>query len=150
MVSLNLPSFDIKIVQIDGNFHVFDTYRKKYLLLTPEEWVRQHFINLLVKHYQYPSGLLKMEGGLKYHQLKKRTDIVVFDTQGNPFLLVECKAADVPLNQAVVEQASRYNRVLKCPYVVVTNGMKTYCFKVDFENNAINQCQDLPIFPKNE
>ncbi len=147
MVPLNLPAFDIKLVEIEGKIHVFDIYRKKHLLLTPEEWVRQHFVNLLVKHYQYPSGLIKMEGGLTYNRLKKRSDIVVFDAEGNPFLLVECKAADVPLTQSVIEQASRYNLTLKCPFVVVTNGMKTFCFQVDFEENSFIQCMDLPKFP---
>ncbi|CAH0994534.1 hypothetical protein EMA8858_00644 [Emticicia aquatica] len=144
MVNLNLPSYTYKTKEIEGKTYIFDIIRKKYLVLTPEEWVRQHFINLLITHYGFSKNLLRLEGGLAYNRLQKRTDIVVFDKDGSPFLLVECKAFDVPINQAVVEQASRYNLTMKCPFVVVTNGINTFCFKINFDNGTFIQIKDLP------
>lgn len=144
MQQLNLPSFPYKSKEIDGKTYIFDAIRKKYLVLTPEEWVRQHFINLLTTHYGYSKSLLRLEGGLKYNRLQKRTDIIIFDNLGQPYLLVECKAADVAINRAVIEQASRYNLTLKCPFVVVTNGISTFCFKVDVETGKYEQLNDLP------
>lgn len=144
MHPLNLPTYAYKMKETDGKTYIFDAIRKKYLVLTPEEWVRQHFINLLVSHYGYSKSLLRLEGGLSYNKLQKRTDIVVFDTDGNPFLLVECKAADVPINRAVVEQASRYNLTMRCPFLVITNGINTFCFEIDFEKGNFKQMKDLP------
>ncbi|AFK04448.1 Restriction endonuclease, type I, EcoRI, R subunit/Type III [Emticicia oligotrophica DSM 17448] len=144
MQQLNLPTFAYKIKESEGKTYIYDAIRKKYLVLTPEEWVRQHFINLLLTHYGYSKSLLRLEGGLTYNKLQKRSDIVVFENTGQPYLLVECKAADVPINQAVVAQASRYNLTLRCPYLAVTNGMSTFCFKVDFENGKFEQLKDLP------
>jgi hypothetical protein len=144
MQNLNLPTFDYKTKKIEGKPYIFDAIRKKYLLLTPEEWVRQHFINLLITQYAYSKNLIKLEGGLSYNRLQKRSDIVVFDNEGKPFLLVECKAPEVPISQAVVEQASRYNLTLKCPYMAITNGLRTFCFEIDFENNKFQQMNDLP------
>lgn len=144
MHQLNLPSYVHKIKETDGKTYIFDAIRKKYLVLTPEEWVRQHFINLLLNHYGYSKSLLRLEGGLSYNKLQKRTDIVVFDNEGKPFLLVECKAADVPINRAVIEQASRYNLTMRCPFLVVTNGINTFCFKINFETGKYEQLKDLP------
>lgn len=144
MHNLNLPAYNHKTKEIDGKTYIFDIIRKKNLVLTPEEWVRQHFINLLITHYGYSKSLLRLEGGLSYNKLQKRTDIVVFDNEGNPFLLVECKAADVPINKSVIEQASRYNLMMRCPFLVVTNGINTFCFKIDFGNGTTEQLKDLP------
>jgi predicted type IV restriction endonuclease len=145
MTSLNLPSYNYKIKEIEGKTYIFDFIRKKYLVLTPEEWVRQHFINLLVSNYQYPKSLIKLEGGLKYNSLQKRSDIVVFDREGKPLLLVECKETGVKIDKKVVEQASRYNLTLKCKYLVVTNGIQTFCFEIDFENEIFVQLKDIPL-----
>lgn len=144
MTTLNLPSYDYKTKEIEGKNYIFDPIRKKYLLLTPEEWVRQHFIHLLIKHYGYSKSLIRLEGGLSYNRLQKRSDIVVFDQEGKPFLLVECKAPEVKINQSVIEQASRYNLTLRCPFVVITNGLSTFCFEIDFENGTFLQMKDLP------
>lgn len=144
MQQLNLPSYDYKTKEIEDKTYIFDIIRKKYLVLTPEEWVRQHFINLLTTHYGYSKSLLRLEGGLRYNLLQKRTDVVIYNNDGKPWLLVECKAADVAINRTVVEQASRYNLTLRCPILVVTNGLNTFCFKIDFENNSSQQLQDIP------
>lgn len=133
-----------RIKEENGVLYVFDEIRKKYLVLTPEEKVRQGMITYLVEQLGYSKGLIKSEGGLKYNQLQKRTDIVVHNRDGNPYILVECKAEDVAINQAVVEQASRYNLLIKAPFLCVTNGKKTYCFQIDFENNTTTQLAGIP------
>jgi Type I restriction enzyme R protein N terminus (HSDR_N) len=150
MTQLNLPSYDYKTKEMDGKTYVFDIIRKKYLVLTPEEWVRQHFIHLLIKHYNFSKSLIRLEGGLNYNRLQKRSDIVVFDQEGNPFLLVECKAPEVKINQAVIEQASRYNLTLRCPFVAISNGLSTFCFEIDFENEKIKQLKDLPSIERSK
>lgn len=144
MIQLNLPPFKHKIKEIEGKICIFDIVRRKYLVLTPEEWVRQHFVHLLLNHYQYTKSLIRLEGGLKYNQLQKRSDIVIFDNDGLPSLLIECKAPEVSINQAVIEQASRYNRTLKCRYIVITNGLKTFCFEIDFDTQDFRQLRDIP------
>ena len=146
MRQLNLPSFDCKIKESEGKTWIFDPIRKKYLVLTPEEWVRQHLVNLLIQHLGYPASLIKLEGGLSYEKLDKRSDILVFDRDAKPFLLVECKAPEVPVSKKTVEQASRYNKILKAPYLAVSNGLKTFCFSVDFIKNETVQMTGFPEF----
>jgi hypothetical protein len=133
-----------KFKEIGGKTYVFDKLRKKYLVLTPEEWVRQNFVSLLINEKMYSKNLIKLESGIKYNQLEKRTDILVYDKKGQPFLLVECKAQNIKISKAVLEQASRYNLVIQAPYLCITNGVKTYCFEMDFENNLSKQLSDLP------
>lgn len=147
MYDINLPSFDCKLKQIDGKPYIFDQLRRKHIRLTPEEWVRQHVINLLISHYRYPKALIRCEGGLMLNKLQKRTDLVTFDRQGNPFLLVECKAPHIPINQAVFDQIGRYNLIHKAPFLVITNGNVHYCCAIDFETNAITYLDDFPAFP---
>ena len=121
MNPLNLPVADLSIKTIDGKEHIFDILRKKHLVLTPEEWVRQHFVHLLLNQYKYPKSLFKIESGLKYNQRNKRSDILVFDRSGNPFLLVECKAHNVKVTQSAFDQAAVYNQTIKAPYLCAHN-----------------------------
>lgn len=144
---LNLPQFEVKIKEIDNKAYIFDSIRKKYILLTPEEWVRQHFINLLINHYQYPKSLLKVESGLKYNRLSKRSDILVYDREGNPFLLVECKSTDIPVNQAGFNQVAMYNMTIKAAFVILTNGLKTFCCKINQETKEATFIADIPMVP---
>jgi hypothetical protein len=146
MIKLNLPQFDIKIQDKDGKSEIFDIIRKKYVLLTPEEWVRQHFLHLLINHYKYPKSLIKIETGLKYNQLQKRSDIVVYDREGKPFLIVECKSTDVPLSQKTFEQITRYNFTLKSRYIVITNGLNHFCCSIDHGKGSYEFMKDLPPF----
>lgn len=134
-----------QIKEIDGKSYIFDIIRKKYLLLTPEEKVRQTFINFLIFDKKYSKSLIQTERGLKYHALQKRTDILVFGKNAQPYILVECKAENVPLTHAVLEQASRYNLTVKAPFLCITNGLKTYCFKVDFDKNTTTQISEFPL-----
>lgn len=146
MKSLNLPSFACKIAKKEGKNTIFDNIRKKYVLLTPEEWVRQHFINYLIVYLQYPKALISIEGGLHYNRLHKRSDIVVYNRQGTPFMLVECKAPEVKIAQSIFEQATTYNQILKAPYLVVTNGMDSYCCSIDHKNTTTHFMDELPNY----
>ncbi|MCU0323774.1 MAG: type I restriction enzyme HsdR N-terminal domain-containing protein [Spirosomaceae bacterium] len=143
--TLRLPTFDYKIKEIKGKNCIFDVIRKKFLILTPEEWVRQHFIHLLINQFNYPKSLFRIEGGLRYNQLQKRSDILVYNAEGNPFLLVECKAAEVAINQAVIEQVTRYNLTIKAQFIVITNGINTFCFEADWAKNSYRQVQSIPL-----
>jgi hypothetical protein len=138
---------ELKYIEKEGKTYVFDNLRKKYILLTPEEWVRQNFINSLIYQKKYTKNLIKIESGLKYNKLLKRTDILVYDKMGKPYLLVECKAQDIELTQQTVEQASRYNLVIRAPFLCITNGVKTFCFEIDFENNTNKQLKVFPDAP---
>ncbi|MDQ3392669.1 MAG: type I restriction enzyme HsdR N-terminal domain-containing protein [Bacteroidota bacterium] len=146
MTDLNLPSFEAILRRQGDKYEIFDPVRKKYIILTPEEWVRQHFVNYLVNYMNYPKSLIKLEGGLKYNSLAKRSDIVVYDRKGIPFMLVECKSKDVKLTQKVVEQISVYNKKISAPYQVITNGLIHFCFKMDNVKNSFIFLEGLPDF----
>jgi len=144
MESLNLPEFEYKVKQVNGKPYIFDMIRKKFVSLTPEEWVRQHFINLLITKYSYPRSLFAIETGLKYNTLAKRTDIMILSGEGTPFLLVECKAPFIPIGEATLAQISRYNFTLRPEYLAVTNGMSHYCFQAI--NGQIHYMDDFPVY----
>ncbi len=129
----------------DGITYVYDIIRKKYLVLTPEEKVRQTFLHFLISGLGFSPNLIRTERGTQYHALNKRTDILVFDKTGQPYMLVECKAAGVKISAGVIEQASRYNRALRAPYLCVTNGKNTFCFHIDFESGTTTQMANLPL-----
>jgi hypothetical protein len=144
MLTLNLPPYAHKVIQKEGKLFIFDELRKKYVFLTPEEWVRQHFIHFLINGHGYPRALMKVEGGLSYHGLPKRTDLVVFDQMGSPFAVVECKDVGVPLTQEVFDQAAGYNRVLRAPYLMLVNGLEYQCFRLDFTTGSCLRLDDIP------
>lgn len=146
MEKLNLPSFQYRFREENDIVHIFDIIRKKHVVLTPEEWVRQHFVHLMIDHFKYPKSLIKLESGHSYNDLKKRTDIIVYDRNGEPFLLVECKAPSVKLTDKTFQQVSTYNQTIKAPHIVITNGLKTLCCAIDFEKNAISYLETLPEF----
>ncbi|WP_159466848.1 type I restriction enzyme HsdR N-terminal domain-containing protein [Dyadobacter sp. 3J3] len=144
MESLNLPAFGYKVKDVSGKPYIFDIIRRKFVSLTPEEWVRQHFIHLLINHYGYPKSLFAIETGMKYHTLAKRTDIMILSKESSPFLLVECKAPFIAVNDLTFAQISRYNFTLQPAYLAVTNGMSHYCFKV--ENGQVKFLDDFPFY----
>ena len=145
MEALNLPPFDYKITKSGANYLIFDALRRKNVVLTPEEWVRQHFVHYLIATLGYPKSLLSIERGTSYNTLQKRTDLCVYNQSGKPHLLVECKAAYVPITQDVVKQVSVYNQTLQAKYVVITNGMQHYCWQVDFETRKFEPLQEIPL-----
>lgn len=125
MQKLKLPEYDPRIREEE----VFCLVRKKWVVLTPEEWVRQHFLNLLISHLDYPRGMIQLEHSFAYFKNQKRSDITVLDENGNVFLLVECKSAKVKMNEVVVRQASQYNRILAAQYLSITNGIQHFIWK---------------------
>ncbi|MDP1745226.1 MAG: type I restriction enzyme HsdR N-terminal domain-containing protein [Bacteroidota bacterium] len=146
MKTLNLPSYQFKLKQQGLRTQIFDSIRKKYVVLTPEEWVRQNFLQFLIQEKNYPASLIAVEAGLKYNQLQKRMDVLVYDKQGTPHLMVECKAPEVKINQDVFDQIARYNMVFKVKYLVVTNGMHHFCCLMDYTNNAYQYLEQIPVF----
>ena len=148
MLKLNFPDFEFKLKNIDSKTFIFDFIRKNYYLLTPEEWVRQHLIHLLIERYHYPKSLISCEKGLSYNKRLKRTDIVTYDQNGTPFLLIECKAPNVKLSKNTLHQASTYNTQLKAPFLCISNGINTLCFQINHKTQEINQLDDLPHFLK--
>lgn len=145
---LNLPAYACKLKHSPEQSLIFDLIRRKYVVLTPEEWVRQHFINYLVHHLQYPKALIAVERGTSYHQLAKRTDLCVYGPDRLPLLLVECKATEVAITAQVVKQASAYNKTLQARYVVLTNGRDHYCWQVDHHQQSYAQLDRIPAYPE--
>ncbi|MBD2700843.1 type I restriction enzyme HsdR N-terminal domain-containing protein [Spirosoma sp. BT702] len=146
MLALNLPTFDHKTKHVEGKVYIFDSLRRKYVRLSPEEWVRQHIVNLLLTHFAYPKALIRTEGGLELNQTQKRTDVVVFDREGRPFLVVECKAPHVTITQQVIDQVTRYNYIHRAPYLVLSNGLVHYCYSVNHDTSEIKFMDDFPAF----
>lgn len=146
MFALNLPTFPFKIVEDQGKHKIFDPIRRKYLVLTPEEWVRQHFIQFLISEKGFPKGLFHLEGGVKVHQKTGRYDAIFKNRNGENVLLIECKAPSVKITQETFHQLARYNSRLNVPYLIVTNGLEHYFLKVDFVGNKIKILNDLPHY----
>ena len=125
---------------------IYDAIRKKYVLLTPEEWVRQHVVNLLVAYLHYPKSLVKLEGGHRYNTRLKRTDVLVFANSGQPLLLVECKAAHVKLTEDVCRQLAVYNNTIQAPLVAITNGLQFFVWRLDEANTCYHQLSEIPDY----
>ena len=147
MFKLNLPEFDYKLKKAEGKVWIFDGIRKKYLVLTPEEWVRQHFIYYLIHEKKYPRSLIRVEGGLVYNELRKRTDIVIFGRGGRPWMVVECKSPGLQVSDTTLAQASIYNATLRAEYVCVTNGLVHLYAQVNWQERTTTQLDDAPAFP---
>ena len=145
-VPLNLPPHPFKITEVDGKTFIFDSFRKKKLVLTPEEWVRQHFIQFLINQKQFPKALIQVEGGLTLNQLQKRTDIVVFNRMGEKIMVIECKAPSVKINQTVFDQAARYNSVHKTNWLVVTNGLTHFFAEINHLERNFRFVEEMPNF----
>lgn len=146
MIKLNLPSYSFKLFKEDKKTKIFDDIRKKKIVLTPEEWVRQNFIQFLIQERNYPRGLIAVEKGLKINGLQKRTDILCYDKSGNPILMVECKATNISIDQSVFDQIARYNISFKLPYLIVTNGLEHYCALINFEEKRFSFLKEIPFY----
>jgi len=143
---LNLPPYPFKITEDNGVYSLFDELRKKSIIITPEEWVRQHFVQYLINQKGYPKTLIGLEGGLKLHGMQRRTDILVRNNQGEKVLLIECKAPSVKITQGVFDQVARYNMVHKVPLLAVTNGLQHYYCRIDLVNESYTFLEDLPNY----
>ena len=146
MPHLNLPKVALKTKSVKGTIQVFGQVRKKYFVLTPEEWVRQHFIYYLNKEKNYPMGLMAVEKMIKYNSMQTRADIVLYNKEGKSNMIVECKAPEVKITQDTFNQIAKYNFQLKVDFLVVTNGIKHYCCQMDYEKNEITFLDDIPVF----
>lgn len=138
------PKYEFRIRQKAGQAQIFDDIRKRYVVLTPEEWVRQHWLHYLIEEMRYPRSLIAVEMSLKLNKLSKRCDIVVFGRNGLPQMIVECKAAEVKLTQKVFDQIARYNLALHVRYLVVSNGVKNYCCEIEPEKMSYHFINALP------
>ena len=147
MQKLNLPDYELKTRIKNGKTEIFDEVRKKYLVLTPEEWVRQNLIKYLINDRGAPAGLISIEKALKVNNMNRRTDIVVYKKNGNALMIVECKAPNVQIDQKVFEQIARYNMSLKVPVLLVSNGNTHYCCKIDYSKNNFSFLETIHDYP---
>ena len=143
---LNLPDFELRLQQKGEKSLIWDVARKKYVVLTPEEWVRQHFLHFLIDHNHYPVNLISMEKGLQYNRLQKRYDLLVYTPSLKPFLLVECKSYKVNLSENTLSQVSVYNKSLSAAYMIISNGLHHYCF--DLTGAKPVPVQNIPAYPR--
>jgi len=146
MQELNLPSFEFRLQKDDGQVRIFDVIRKKFVVLNPEEWVRQHFIHYLIEYKRVPAGLIILEKTITLNTMSRRPDILIHDRQGKAVMVVECKAPEVKVSQAAFDQVARYNAVLRVPYLVVTNGLEHYCCRMEFARNTYTFLQEIPDY----
>lgn len=146
MFALNLPQYAIKVTKRNGKTFIFDELRKKHIALTPEEWVRQHFVHFLLEHKGYPIGLIANEVSLNLNGTDKRCDSVVYDRQMRPRMIIEYKAPHINITQKVFNQISRYNMVLHVDYLIVSNGMQHYCCRMDYPSNSYRFLKEIPDY----
>lgn len=146
MMALNLPPFDAKVAVKDGKRVIFDVIRRRYVALTPEEWVRQHFVHYLLKHKGYPQSLLANEVQVQLNGTKKRCDTVLYRRDLTARMIVEYKAPEVVITQKVFDQITRYNMVLHVDYLIVSNGLQHYCCRMDYENNSYSFLKEIPEY----
>lgn len=148
MLKLNLPEYKFRIQDSDRGIQIFDSIRKKFVVYTPEEWVRQNFIQYLIIEKKYPSSLIAVETGLKYNRLKKRSDITVYDKNGKIWMIIECKSPEITLSQDTFNQAAIYNvsGKTKTRFLAITNGLKHYCCQMNYEQNKYAFLKDFPPF----
>lgn len=146
MIRLNLPTYVFKYKKENSKTYIFDTIRKKYIILTPEEWVRQNIVRFLTKDRNYPASLFAIEMGIDVLQTKKRCDVIVYDNKGLPQLVVECKSPKIKINQAAFDQIARYNMTLKTKLLIVTNGLEHYTCTMDHDNKCYKFLKDIPFY----
>ena len=146
MFRLNLPQYEIKIGEKDGKHTIFDFLRRKYVALTPEEWVRQHFTHFLIAQKGYPKGLMGNEVELHMGDKRLRCDTILYNKEGQPRMIVEYKAPTIQIQQKTFDQISVYNLLLHVDYLIVSNGLQHYCCKMEYENQKYLFLQDIPDY----
>lgn len=150
MKQLNLPIFEFALKEDGGKTYIFDEIRRKYLVLTPEEWVRQNFVKYLINQKGFPASLMALEMPFKLNHSDKRSDIVVYNKNGKIVLLVECKAPEIHVSQKVFDQAASYNLRLNAEFLVITNGISHYCCKLDYKLKKWLFMNEIPNFKELE
>ena len=147
MDKLNLPAYKFRISGAKkNNLLIFDAFRKKFISLTPEEWVRQHILRFLTEEKNVPEALVSVEAGININKLAKRYDALIYGRSGNPWMIVECKAPSVAINQSVFDQVVAYNQTVRAKYILVTNGLKHYCCDMSSSNQQVQFLNDIPDF----
>jgi hypothetical protein len=146
MQQLNFPSYNFRFKNSENKVSIFDEIRKKFIILTPEEWVRQHVIRFFLEEKKYPKSLINVEKILKVNDLRKRYDVVVFNPDGSIYILVECKAPEIKTAQATFDQIAQYNMTLKAQFLMVTNGHNHYFCQMDFEKEKYLFLKELPDY----
>jgi len=146
MEQLNLPNYEANIKKIGGVTKIFDSQRRKFVALTPEEWVRQNFVHFLLEHKGYSPSMLANEVEVSLNGMSRRCDSVVFGRDMKPKMIIEFKRPTVDITQKVFEQISRYNMVLHVDYLVVSNGLKHYCCKMDYDEKRYVFLEDIPLY----
>ncbi len=143
---LNLPPYSFRTKREGDKIYIFDDVRKKFLVLTPEEWVRQNFIRFLIKEKSFPSQLMAIESGLKINQNQFRADLLVYGRTGTALLVAEFKAPSVKITQEVFDQIARYNMKFRVNWLIVSNGLNHYCCRMNYEDCTYNFLKDIPVF----
>ncbi|MBR1484408.1 MAG: type I restriction enzyme HsdR N-terminal domain-containing protein [Prevotella sp.] len=146
MTTLNLPPYAIKVKDVHGRRSIFDFLRRRYVALTPEEWVRQHFVHFLVEHKGYPKGLLVNEMELRVGEKHLRCDTLLYNKALAPQMIIEYKAPDIEITQRVFDQITAYNLLLRVDYLVVSNGMQHYCCRIDHEKRSYEFLRAIPDY----
>ena len=146
MVDLNIPEQNIEIKSINSKNYIFDFLRKKHLILTPEEWVRQNLVSYFINDLDYPKGLIKTESSLKYNNLKKRSDILIYNNDMTHYMIVECKSYKMKLNKSHLNQSAIYNKIYRSKYLMVSNGMEHIVCEYDWENETFKFRNSIPKF----
>ena len=146
MEKLNFPKYDLQIKNIENKDYIFDPVRKKWLLCKPEEWVRIHCINYIIQTKGYPTSYISIEHQIEVYGLKKRFDLLVYSAKLLPFILIECKSPSVKINQNTFDQIIQYNLKLKCPYLMITNGLNHYVCSVNQNEKRIEFIDSIPFY----
>jgi len=149
MRKLNFQLYNFRFKNSENKVSIFDAIRKKFIILTPEEWVRQHVVQFLLEEKKYPHSLINVEKVLKVNGLRKRYDVVVYNQDGSIFLLIECKAPEIKIAQATFDQIARYNMTMRASFLMVTNGLNHYFCQMDFENEKYHFLEELPNYKLN-
>lgn len=143
---LNLPEYDLNIKKTSQGVVIYDILRKRFISLTPEEWVRQNFVHYLISEKHFPMELMANEVSLVQNGIKRRCDSLVADKMGQPLVIVEYKAPSIEISQNTFDQIVRYNMVLHAKYLIVSNGMSHYCCAIDYDNNTYSFLPDIPEY----
>ena len=146
MIELNIPVQKIEVKNINSKNYVFDVTRKKHLILTPEEWVRQNLISYFINNLEYPKGLIKTESSLKYNNLKKRSDILIYNKDMSHFIIVECKSFKIKINKSHLNQSALYNKIYRSKYIMISNGLDHIVCEYDWDNKSFKFKDSIPEF----
>ena len=146
MIELNIPAQNIEVKNINSKNYVFDVTRKKHLILTPEEWVRQNLISYFINNLIYPKGLIKTESSLKYNNLKKRSDILIYNKDMSHFMIVECKSFKIKINKSHLNQSALYNKIYRSKYIMISNGLDHIVCEYDWDNKSFKFKDSIPEF----